>query len=360
MADYTIEKIRRTDRRANRQLDALLEQEGIKRDRNLEYTAGIFDEEYRLIATGSCFANTLRCLAVDGAHQGEGLLGQIITHLTEYQYARGNTSLFLYTKCDKAKYFADLGYYEVARAEGRVVFMENHRNGFSSYLEKLKQETDVQGGSKIAIGKQDDSRIGAVVLNANPFTLGHQHLIRQAASQVDLLHVFVVSEEASLVPFLVRYRLVKEGAAQFTNLVFHQTGSYLISNATFPSYFLKDEDTVIASHARLDTAVFVRIADALGIGCRYVGEEPFSHVTAIYNQTMKEELLGAGIGLFVIPRLEKEGLAVSASHVRQLIHDQRIEQIRPLVPESTYRYFNSEEAAEVIERIRQAQRVIHD
>lgn len=354
MAEYTIGEIHQSDRRANQQLNALLEQEGIKRDKNLEYTAGIFDEEYRLIATGSCFANTLRCLAVDDAHQGEGLLGQMISHLTEYQYSQGNASLFLYTKCDKAKYFADLGYHEVARAEGRVVFMENRRNGFSSYLDRLRKETGDRDGSRIGI------RIGAVVLNANPFTLGHQHLIRQAAASVDLLHLFVVSEDASLVPFSVRYQLVISGVSQFPNVVCHQTSSYLISNATFPSYFLKDEDTVVASHARLDTAIFIKIANALGIGHRYVGEEPFSRVTSIYNQAMEEDLDRAGIRLHVLPRFEQDGLAVSASHVRQLIHDGKLEQIRPLVPESTYQYFHSAEAAGTIQRIRQASQVIHD
>ena len=46
----------------------------------------------------------------------------------------------------------------------------------------------------------------------------------------------------------------------------------LVSNATFPSYFLKDEAAVIDGHARLDLAVFTKIAAALNITARYVGE----------------------------------------------------------------------------------------
>lgn len=72
-------------------------------------------------------------------------------------------------------------------------------------------------------------------------------------------------------------------------MVCHETGPYMISNATFPSYFLKDSDTVIRSHAKLDIQVFLRIAKALSVTDRFVGEEPFSQVTGIYNQWMAEE-----------------------------------------------------------------------
>lgn len=77
--------------------------------RNLTYSAAIWDEDGRMIATGSLFENTLRCLAVDGAHRGEGLMADIVAHLVQVQMGRGNTHLFLYTKCDSAKFFAPLG-----------------------------------------------------------------------------------------------------------------------------------------------------------------------------------------------------------------------------------------------------------
>ena len=69
-----VSRIFPTDKRGMAQVDALLAQEGISRDRNLDYTCGIYDEYFRVIATGSCFGNTLRCFAVDHGHQGEGLL----------------------------------------------------------------------------------------------------------------------------------------------------------------------------------------------------------------------------------------------------------------------------------------------
>lgn len=347
MCEYIASEIRPTDRRSIRLMETLLEQEGIERDKNLDYSVGLFDDDYNLVATGSCFKNTLRCMAVDSSHQGEGLLNKVVTHLMDHQFERGNLELFLYTKCDSAKFFHDLGFYEIARVEGKVVFMENRRTGFSSYLEEL-EKTRVPG-----------DRVAAVVMNANPFTLGHQYLLETVSRENDAVHVFVVSEDVSLVPFSVRYDLVQKGSAHLKNLVYHPTGSYIISNATFPSYFLKDADTVITSHARLDIAVFLKIAEALGITHRYVGDEPFSQVTSIYNRVMKEEFEAAGMSCTIIPRKEHDGRAISASDVRLAVKENRLEEIRGLVPDSTYQYFASAEAEPVIRRIREAEEVIH-
>ena len=100
----TLTAISPLDKRRQAQVDALLEQEGVRRDGNLDYTCGIFDSGLRLIATGSCFANTIRCLAVDSAHRGEGLLNQVTGHLLEVQAQRGNAHVFLCTKPQAARF----------------------------------------------------------------------------------------------------------------------------------------------------------------------------------------------------------------------------------------------------------------
>lgn len=342
----TLTTIFLNDTNTQQQVDALLEQEGIRRDGNLDYTCGLFDQDWKLIATGSCFGNTIRCLAVDCDRQGEGLLNQIVTHLMEVQAERGNTHLFLYTKPKSAKFFGDLGFYEIARVEGSLVFMENRRRGFSDYCAALSK-TCREGKS------------AAIVMNANPFTLGHLHLVERAAAENDTVHLFVLSEEAGPIPFAVRKRLVEAGTAHLPNVVCHDSGPYIISSATFPSYFLKDEDMVIRTHAALDLEVFGRIAPCLSITWRYVGEEQASHVTALYNETMVRCLPELGITCRVVPRLEAGGKPVSASTVRQAIHDGRLEDIRPLVPETTWSWFNSPDARPVIEAIRREKNVIH-
>ena len=72
MSEYVVTKIFSENRKNYEQVMELLKKEDIRMDKNLEYTCGIFDSEHNLIATGSCFGNTLRCLAVSSQYQGEG------------------------------------------------------------------------------------------------------------------------------------------------------------------------------------------------------------------------------------------------------------------------------------------------
>lgn len=165
-----ISSIPLTNKRLLSQVDQLLQKEGIRRDGNLDYICGMYDEDYNLVATGSCFHNTIRCLAVSHTRQGEGLLNQIVSHLMEVQAQRGNYHVFLYTKPSSAKFFGDLVFYEIARVEGKLVFMENRRRGFSDFCNAL---TPRNGAGKTA----------AIVMNANPFTRGHRYLVEQAAKE---------------------------------------------------------------------------------------------------------------------------------------------------------------------------------
>ena len=347
MSEYAVSKVYSSDKHSNSQIEKLLLAEGIRRDRNLDYTCAVYDEDYNVIATGSCFGNTLRCMAVSHEHQGEGLMNQVVSHLVQHEYERGINHLFLYTKCNSAKFFGDLGFYEIVRIADQVVFMENRRTGFSDYLSELSKT------------KRDGKNVAALVLNANPFTLGHKFLVEKAAGENDILHVFIVSEDASLVPFDVRKRLVIAGTSHLHNIVYHDTGPYIISGATFPSYFQKDDEAVIESHANLDLEIFVRIAESLGINARYVGEEPKSLVTGIYNRIMSAKLPEHGIRCVIVPRKMEGGRVISASDVRQAIKDGRLDEIRGLVPESTYEYFAGGEGEGVIARIRETENVIH-
>ena len=346
MSEYFLSQIFPSDKYSLAQIDALLQREGITRDAHLDYICALRDGDDEIIATGSCFGATLRCFAVSSEHQGEGLLNEIISHLMQVQYARGNTHLFLYTKVTSARFFASLGFYEIARVDGTLVFMENRRSGFPNYLKNL-EKTKSSGVS------------AALVMNANPFTLGHQYLVETAAKNCDTLHLFVLSEDASLVPFAVRKRLVQAGIAHIPGVVLHDSGPYIISSATFPSYFLKDEAAVIDGHARLDLAVFTRIAQALNVTHRFVGEEPTSQVTGLYNRIMAQELPKAGVQCHVIPRREAGGKAISASTVRAALQNGNWDTLKALVPATTLDYFTSPEAAPVLERIRRAGNVVH-
>ncbi|MPM42087.1 [Citrate [pro-3S]-lyase] ligase [bioreactor metagenome] len=231
--DYGIveQRIFLQDSNEKRNLEEFLKKEGIKLDKNLDYTMGIYDAG-KIIATGSFYKNTLKCLAVSSEHQGLGILNKVVSHLLNEQYARGYTHIFLYTKCNTAEFFSYLGFNEITRVDNLVVFMENKPHGIQSYAKELSKQ------------KVKGHRVASIVMNANPFTLGHLHLIEKAANENDAVHVFIVSEEASVIPFKIRYELIKRGTQHLKNIIFHKAGDYIISNATFPSYFIKDDKNV--------------------------------------------------------------------------------------------------------------------
>jgi len=371
MADYAITQVYPSDKRSMREVEALLNHEGIRLDRNLDYTCALVDDAGDIVATGSLFKNTLRCMAVSSDHRGEGLMNTVVSHLVETQYLRGNSHLFLYTKCDSAKFFGDLGFYEIARIDGELVFMENERRGFEQYLEGLKKAAADSSGV-----------VSAIVMNANPFTKGHRYLVETASRENDRVLVFAVSEDASLIPWKVRKRLIIDGTEDLANVTVLESGPYIISSATFPSYFQKDEESVIRGHALLDITIFGRIARELGITRRYVGEEKRSLVTGIYNEIMKEKLPEAGVEVREIPRLTTEAASntasaaaaassamasateadakpVSASNVRVALQQGDFETLKKLLPETSLRYFQSDEAKPVIDAICRAGDVVH-
>jgi [citrate (pro-3S)-lyase] ligase len=344
--DYFVSEIHRDDAARIAQWRDLLAREGISGDAHLDCVLGLFDRDYNLIATGSRFSNTLRCLAVDGAHRGEGLLAVMVTHLLTGLAERGVTHVFLYTKRDNAQFFRDLGFNEIDAGHESVAFMENRRDGFRSYLGELARH-------------KTEGESAAVVVNCNPFTLGHRYLIETAARRSDFLHIFVVSEDASLFPYADRLALVSRGAADLRNVKIHPTGSYIISSAVFPAYFMEDCDDAIRAQARLDVGVFKKIAAVLGIARRYAGTEPFSRVTGIYNDVMREELPAAGVEFVEIPRVQTNGEPISASRVRALIKSGDLDAVRALVPESTYSYLTSEEGRGAVKKIMCADSVTH-
>lgn len=133
--------------------------------------------------------------------------------------------------------------------------------------------------------------------------------------------------------------LVQQGTAHISNVTVLPTGPYLISSATFPTYFLKDRDQADSIHCMLDIQIFTQhFAPHFHITTRFVGTEPNSPLTNLYNKALSEYLPQAGIDLVEIPRLEHAGKPISASALRALLHTGAADQIRQLVPDSTFDY----------------------
>ena len=84
-----------------------------------------------------------------------------------------------------------------------------------------------------------------------------------------------------------------------------------------------------------------------------MGTEPLSPVTQLYNQVVTRTLEPVGVSVRLIPRLEVEGEPVSASRVRALLGEGRMEAIRPLVPHCTWQYLNSPDCSGIRRRLRE-------
>lgn len=80
-----------------------------------------------------------------------------------------------------------------------------------------------------------------------------------------------------------------------------------------------------------------KIAPCLNIKFRFAGDEPEDKVTNKYNLAMKKILPLNGIELVEIPRKKQNGKYISASSVRRHLENGDLNELRQLVPESTYR-----------------------
>lgn len=281
----------------------LLESCGLSVPRGIDYTVGVFNDSGKLVATGSLKGDMIQGIAVDPSCQGEDLTAKVFTHLIQ---TTTSESLYLFTKPDKVQQFVGLGMRHVATARPYAGLLEWGREGIKNYQDHI---AEFAGGVA-----------SCLVMNCNPFTLGHRYLIEKAARESDKVFVFVVEENASLFSFEDRLNMVRMGTADLENVIVLGGGRYMISDVTFPSYFTKEEDFVKA-HTAMDAEIFATcIAPVLNVNRRYVGTEPNSPVTSVYNEALKKRLPRAGVEVIEVPRLEVKGSVISASKVRALLY----------------------------------------
>lgn len=189
------------------------------------------------------------------------------------------------------------------------------------------------------IAKDKPDNCGAIVMNCNPFTKGHRYLIEIALKQVDYLYIFVLEEDKSYFDFDTRYKLVKNGVADLENVTVLKSGKFIISSLTFPEYFNKDVDPNIVVDCTNDLQIFCeQIAPALKIKKRFVGTEPYCAITKQYNKQMSEILPDYGIEYIEIERIKHDDMAISASRVRRLLNEKRYDELKDIVPSTTYDY----------------------
>lgn len=202
---------------------------------------------------------------------------------------------------------------------------------FETFIEKLR-----------SYSLAGDENNGAIVMNCNPFTYGHQFLIEEVSRQVDRLFILVLQENLSDFSFDDRFSMVVSGVQHLNNVTVLPSGKFIISSKTFPEYFKKDSLQNENIDASLDIGLFgTRIAPALNVKTRFVGDEPFCKVTNAYNIQMKEILPKYGIEFKIIPRKKIGDTAVSASRVRKLMKENNTGELMKLVPLTTINYLKN-------------------
>lgn len=365
-----IQTLNPTTPRQRQRIEAFLKRNGLRFD-DMHYYAAITDDDGEMIAGGGLKGNVIKCVAVDDAHKGEAIANTLISHLIAHANEEGHSNVMLFTKPKNRQLFESLSFRLLAEAP-EAVLMETGIGGINNMveqLEKIKEEGEVCKENNQECKKEEKTNLnittpqhlnpstpqhlntttplrGVVVMNCNPFTLGHRYLIEQAAKQVERLFVMVVREDCSLFAYAERKAMVEQGVAHLENVTVIDGSEYAISQATFPTYFLKRLDDAADTQMLLDLDLFRRhIAPALGATVRFVGTEPTDRLTRRYNQLMHEVLADVR----EIVRLEKEGNAVSASRVRKAMEQGDMSTIRQLVPPTTLPYIIAHLATQALQ-----------
>ena len=354
--------------RQRQRIEAFLKRNGLRID-DMNYYAAVLDDDGEMIAGGGLKDDVIKCVAVDDAHKGEAIANTLVSHLISHANQEGYGCIKLFTKPKNRQLFESLSFRLLAEAP-EAVLMETGIGGISNTVEalkKIKEESEkykeynkeCKEDSKKC--KENTSYLntstpqhlnttmqptGCIVMNCNPFTLGHRYLIEQAAKQVERLYVMVVKEDCSLFAYTERKAMVEQGVADIENVSVIDGSDYAISRATFPTYFLKRLDDAADTQMLLDLDLFRRhIAPALGATVRFVGTEPTDQLTRRYNQLMHEALKDVR----EINRLEKDGNAVSASRVRKAMEEGDMNTIRQLVPPTTLPYIIAHLATQALQ-----------
>lgn len=327
-------------------VETFLEGFNLGLDPDVDYTIIIREgasHEAPIVATCSKAKSVLKCFAVKEELEGEGIAGILISNLIDKLFSEGIYHSFIFTKPAKARIFSGLNF-KLIHSNAEVALLENGIYDIHQTIEEMKDRYSLGEGEKVAL-----------VMNCNPFTLGHYYLIEEAAKNNQEVLVFIVEEDQSLFPFRTRYELACQGVAHLKNVKVLPSGEYIISSVTFPSYFIKEEGDRLRAYAELDASIFGKyFCSRFKITKRYVGEEPYCPVTAVYNEALKQALPTYGVEVHEIMRKALGYVPISASRVRDLLKAGKVqsEELKNLLPEVTLEFLNTSLGREIVEKLR--------
>lgn len=328
--------------RQRRQIEMFLQTNGLRYD-DVDYYAAIVDESSdEMIAGGGLKGSVIKCVAVADGHKGEAVANVIVSHLIAKANDEGCQCVKLYTKPNNRQLFESLSFRLIAESPNAIL-METGVGGIEKYSEELRVKSEELRVKSEEL-KNDESvvsnarkPIGAIVMNANPFTLGHRFLVEQSSELVERLYVVVVREDCSMFSYNERKAMVSQGVRDIGNVVVVDGSDYAVSAATFPTYFLKQLSDATDTQIILDLDLYRRrIAPALGATIRFFGSEPTDPLTRRYNELMHQQLGEEHV--HEIQRKQQEGSAISASRVRKAMMEGCIWDAIQLVPPTTIPY----------------------
>lgn len=321
-ADYEIREIPMGYAPAREKVEAFLASRGLRLDKVDYYEAVYAHGEDEILAAGGLLRDTIRCIAVKEGLADEHLANGLVSHLMGIVQRRGYPTVKVFTRPRSKDVFRSLAFEVIAETEN-VLFMENSQVPLRNYLHGLER-------------LRKPGKSGVIVMNCNPFTLGHRYLVEQASRQVDNLFVIPLLEDGCEFTYGERCEMIRLGTSDLPNVCVCEGSAYAISRATFPTYFLKQLDLAATYQMELDLQVFGRyIAPSLGVTVRFVGSEPCDALTCHYNELMVRLLPVYGMEVRLVERLRKDGKAVSASRVRALIDASKMHEAMELVPPVT-------------------------
>ena len=321
--------------RQRRQIEMFLQTNGLRYD-DVDYYAAIVDESSdEMIAGGGLKGSVIKCVAVADGHKGEAVANVIVSHLIAKANAEGCQCVKLYTKPDNRQLFESLSFRLIAESPNAIL-METGVGGIEKYSEELRVKNEELKNDESVVSNARKP-IGAIVMNANPFTLGHRFLVEQSSELVERLYVVVVREDCSMFSYNERKAMVSQGVRDIGNVVVVDGSDYAVSAATFPTYFLKQLSDATDTQIILDLDLYRRrIAPALGATIRFFGSEPTDPLTRRYNELMHQQLGEEHV--HEIQRKQQEGSAISASRVRKAMMEGCLWDAIQLVPPTTIPY----------------------
>jgi len=316
----------------------------------VESTMIVYNLGGDVVGTGSHQGRILKYVAVAPKFRDSTAFALIVTHLTE-KLLKIYKHTFVFTRPENSVRFRGLGFTEIASAPPLFSVLEfgfESVKNYQEYLKTLKRPTKTDA-------------VAALVVNCNPFTNGHKYLIEKAAAENELVYLFVVEEDLSAFPFLIRWELIRKEIAHLENVVMVRGGMYIVSGSIFPAYFLKNEtiSDVMQKQAECDVRIFANyVVPVLDIKRRYIGTEKYCLTTAAYNQAMKNILPEVGVEVIEVMRMvattatSKLPIFISASNIRQAIKMDKLSDVMEFLPDSTRDFLLSEESKEVREKIK--------